>query len=128
MPSRVRISDVASAAGVSIATVSAALNDVESARISAGTQQRVREAAASLGYVPNRLAQGLRAQRSRTIGFMLPIMPCAAAAQAVGRAARMQVLPTVSTMPCSQISRGRTWWTRNGLTRLRPMTGVLSSP
>ena len=70
MPSRVRISDVASAAGVSIATVSAALNDVESARISAGTQQRVREAAASLGYVPNRLAQGLRAQRSRTIGFI----------------------------------------------------------
>jgi LacI family transcriptional regulator len=67
---RVRISDVASAAGVSIATVSAALNDVESARISAGTQQRVREAAASLGYVPNRLAQGLRAQRSSTIGFI----------------------------------------------------------
>ena len=57
------------AAGVSIATVSAALNDVGSARISAGTQQRVREAAASLGYVPNRLAQGLRVQRSGTIGF-----------------------------------------------------------
>ena len=70
MPGRVRISDVASAAGVSIATVSAALNDVESARISADTQQRVREAAASLGYVPNRLAQGLRAQRSSTIGFI----------------------------------------------------------
>jgi LacI family transcriptional regulator len=70
MPGRVRISDVASAAGVSIATVSAALNDVESARISAGTQQRVREAAASLGYVPNRLAQGLRVQRSGTIGFI----------------------------------------------------------
>jgi LacI family transcriptional regulator len=61
---------VASAAGVSIATVSAALNDVESARISAGTRQRVREAAASLGYVPNRLAQGLRVQRSGTIGFI----------------------------------------------------------
>jgi LacI family transcriptional regulator len=70
VPSRVRISDVASAAGVSIATVSAALNDVESARISADTQQRVREAAASLGYVPNRLAQGLRGQRSGTIGFI----------------------------------------------------------
>jgi LacI family transcriptional regulator len=70
VPGRVRISDVASAAGVSIATVSAALNDVESARISAGTRQRVREAAASLGYVPNRLAQGLRVQRSGTIGFI----------------------------------------------------------
>jgi LacI family transcriptional regulator len=70
VPGRVRISDVASAAGVSIATVSAALNDVESARISADTRERVREAAASLGYVPNRLARGLRAQRSGTIGFI----------------------------------------------------------
>jgi LacI family transcriptional regulator len=70
MPGRVRISDVASAAGVSNATVSAALNDVESARISSDTRQRVRETAARLGYVPNRLAQGLRAQRSGTIGFI----------------------------------------------------------
>lgn len=70
VPSRVRISDVASAAGVSIATVSAALNGVESARISADTRQRVREVAARLGYVPNRLAQGLRVQRSGTIGFI----------------------------------------------------------
>jgi LacI family transcriptional regulator len=70
VPSRVRISDVASAVGVSIATVSAALNDVESARISADTRERVREAAARLGYIPNRLAQGLRVQRSGTIGFI----------------------------------------------------------
>jgi LacI family transcriptional regulator len=70
MPGRVRISDVASAAGVSIATVSAALNDVESARISVDTRERVRAAAERLGYVPNRLAQGLRAQRSGTIGFV----------------------------------------------------------
>ena len=70
MPDRVRISDVAVAAGVSIATVSAALNEVESARISADTRARVREVAGRLGYVPNRLAQGLRVQRSGTIGFV----------------------------------------------------------
>ena len=70
MPGRVRISDVASAAGVSIATVSASLNEVVSARISAGTRARVREVADRLGYVPNRLAQGLRFQRSGTIGFV----------------------------------------------------------
>jgi LacI family transcriptional regulator len=70
MPGRVRISDVASAAGVSIATVSASLNDVESARISADTRARVRAVADRLGYVPNRLAQGLRVQRSGTIGFV----------------------------------------------------------
>jgi LacI family transcriptional regulator len=70
VPGRVRILDVASAAGVSIATVSASLNEVESARISAETRARVREVADRLGYVPNRLAQGLRAQRSGTIGFV----------------------------------------------------------
>jgi LacI family transcriptional regulator len=70
VPGRVRISDVASAAGVSIATVSASLNEVESARISADTRARVREVADRLGYVPNRLAQGLRVQRSGTIGFV----------------------------------------------------------
>ena len=70
MPGRVRISDVASAAGVSIATVSASLNEVESARISADTRARVRAVADRLGYVPNRLAQGLRVQRSGTIGFV----------------------------------------------------------
>ena len=61
---------MASAAGVSIATVSASLNEVESARISADTRARVRAVADRLGYVPNRLAQGLRAQRSGTIGFV----------------------------------------------------------
>jgi LacI family transcriptional regulator len=70
MPGRVRISDVASSAGVSIATVSASLNEVESARISADTRARVRAVAERLGYVPNRLAQGLRGQRSGTIGFV----------------------------------------------------------
>jgi LacI family transcriptional regulator len=70
MPGRVRISDVAAAAGVSIATVSASLNEVESARISAVTRARVREVADRLGYIPNRLAQGLRGQRSGTIGFI----------------------------------------------------------
>jgi LacI family transcriptional regulator len=70
VPSSVRISDVASAAGVSNATVSASLNEVESARISADTRARVRAVADQLGYVPNRLAQGLRARRSGTIGFV----------------------------------------------------------
>jgi LacI family transcriptional regulator len=70
MASRVGISDVAAAAGVSIATVSVALNDVEGARVSAQTRDRVRAVAQRLGYVPNRLAQGLRRQRSGIIGFI----------------------------------------------------------
>jgi LacI family transcriptional regulator len=70
MAVRVSIADVAAAAGVSISTVSAALNDVEHARISARTRDRIREVAGRLGYVPNGLARGLRRQRSGMVGFI----------------------------------------------------------
>jgi LacI family transcriptional regulator len=67
---RVSIADVATEAGVSISTVSAALNDVASARISASTRDRIQEVADHLGYVPNGLARGLRRQRSGIVGFI----------------------------------------------------------
>ncbi len=66
---RVRISDVAAAAGVSVTTVSLVLNDVES-RISADTRERVRAAAAATGYAPSSLARGLRQQRTHTVGLI----------------------------------------------------------
>jgi LacI family transcriptional regulator, galactose operon repressor len=53
-----------------MSTVSVALNDVEGARISPQTRDRIRTVAKSLGYVPNRLAQGLRRQRSGIVGFV----------------------------------------------------------
>jgi LacI family transcriptional regulator len=70
MKKRVGIRDVASKAGVSVATVSQALYDVEGARINADTRQRVREAAESLGYSPNHFGRGLRLQRSQTVGLL----------------------------------------------------------
>lgn len=66
---RVRITDVAAAAGVSATTVSLVLNDVES-RISEETRDRVRAAAAAVGYAPSALARGLRQQRTHTIGLI----------------------------------------------------------
>lgn len=66
---RVRISDVASAAGVSVSTVSLVMNDVE-ARIPAATRQRVRDAARAVGYAPSSLARGLRTQQTRTVGLI----------------------------------------------------------
>ena len=66
---RVRISDVAAAAGVSVTTVSLVLNDVES-RISQETRDRVRAAAAAVGYAPSALARGLRQQRTKTVGLI----------------------------------------------------------
>lgn len=66
---RVRISDVATAAGVSTATVSLVLNERD-VRIPAETRERVRRAAAEIGYTPNSVARGLRLQRTRTIGLI----------------------------------------------------------
>ncbi|GAB3282651.1 LacI family DNA-binding transcriptional regulator [Microbacterium lacusdiani] len=66
---RVRISDVAAAAGVSVTTVSLVMNDVE-ARIPEETRHRVREAARAVGYEPSSVARGLRTQRTRTVGLI----------------------------------------------------------
>jgi len=66
----VGIRDVARVAGVSVTTVSHVLNDSPHTRISDTTRQRVRDIASQLGYGPNRMAQGLRTQRSRMIGLI----------------------------------------------------------
>lgn len=66
----VGIRDVAEAAGVSVTTVSHVLNDNPHARASDETRSKVREAAARLGYGPNRMAQGLRTRRSAMIGLL----------------------------------------------------------
>jgi LacI family transcriptional regulator len=78
---RIRIYDVALAAGVSVATASKALNDT--GRMTAETRERVKRAAIDLGFRPNAMARGLLSKRSFTIGlltndtygrFTLPLM------------------------------------------------------
>lgn len=66
----VTIRDVADRSGFSVTTVSHALNDVDGKRIAPGTRQLIRDVAEQLQYRPNRLARGLRSQRSHTIGFV----------------------------------------------------------
>lgn len=66
----VTVHDVARHAGVSIATVSRALNDRE--RISAATRDHVLEIARSLGYQPNDLARSLAGMATQTIALLLP--------------------------------------------------------
>ena len=70
MTTKIGIREVAKAAGVSVTTVSHALNDATSSRVNAETQQHVREVAKDLGYAPNRLASGLRNQRSQILGLV----------------------------------------------------------
>lgn len=64
------IRDVARAAGVSPMTVSRVIND--SARVSTETRERVEQAIARLGYVPNHLARGLTRRKTGTLGLIVP--------------------------------------------------------
>jgi len=61
---------VAKLAGVSVTTVSHVLNDTPQMRVAEETRARVREAAKTLGYGPNRAARALRTNRSGLIGLL----------------------------------------------------------
>jgi LacI family transcriptional regulator len=65
-----RIRDVAELAAVSVATVSRVLNGEPN--VDAELRERVRAAAAQLGYRPNRLARNLRRQQMEAIGIVVP--------------------------------------------------------
>ena len=62
----VTISEIARHCGVSIATVSKALN--RGGDISEATVQRVRQAAQALGYAPNAAARALKTKHSQIWG------------------------------------------------------------
>lgn len=88
----IRVADVAAAAGVSSATASKALNNTGQLRES--TRQRVRDAAARLGFVPERAARTAAADRTITVAllsgdsvgrFSLPILLGAENALSAGR-------------------------------------------
>jgi len=64
------IYDVAKAAKVSLATVSAVVNGT--AYVSPGLKTRVTAAIQKLGYQPNLLARGLATQQTHTIGMVVP--------------------------------------------------------
>ena len=66
----VTIKDVAAHAAVSVATVSAVMN--ENKYVSPELAQRVRESIAVLGYQRNSFARGLKTQVSHSIGLIIP--------------------------------------------------------
>ena len=71
----VTIRDVAKAAGVSVATVSAVLNNCNHVRISPQTRKRVLEVVRKLNYQPKRVAQGLRKGLNYIVGLAVPLQP-----------------------------------------------------
>jgi LacI family repressor for deo operon, udp, cdd, tsx, nupC, and nupG len=75
----VKISDVAEAAGVSVATVSRALSTPT--RVANATRERVEKVASELGYSPNLLARSLRSQQSKLVIVLVtnisnPMLSC----------------------------------------------------
>ena len=66
------ISDIAKAAGVSVATVSRVLSKPDV--VKPATRQRVMEVVDKMGYQPNALAQQLRMQATRNILVIIPSM------------------------------------------------------
>lgn len=83
-PRSVTLHDVARAAGVSPITASRALSNPH--LVSPATRERVHQAVQATGYIPNRLAGGLKSQRSMTVGALVPVISVA------------QFLPTVQTL------------------------------
>ena len=67
---KVRIVDVAREAGVSLGTVSNALNHPEKVR--PDTRRLIQDAIDRLGYTPNQSARMLAGGRNATIGLVLP--------------------------------------------------------
>ena len=65
------IKDVAREAGVSIATVSRVLNDIDV--VNEDTKKKVLDAIKKLGYRPNIVARSLKTHRTRTVGILVPI-------------------------------------------------------
>lgn len=68
--SKPTIRDVASSAGVSIATVSRFLNS--SGYVDENTALRIKNVIDKIGYRPDRIAQGLKSKRSRQIMLVVP--------------------------------------------------------
>ncbi|MCB0033533.1 MAG: LacI family DNA-binding transcriptional regulator [Anaerolineales bacterium] len=70
MTERITIADVARAAGVSMMTVSRAINNKEG--VSAATRARILEIAQQMAFQPNSIAQSLASNRTATIGLVVP--------------------------------------------------------
>jgi LacI family transcriptional regulator len=62
--------DVAAAVGVSVASVSRAINDPST--VSPDTLRRINEAIRELGYAPNIIARSLKVQTSKSVAVVVP--------------------------------------------------------
>lgn len=69
---RVTLKDIAAEVGVHVSTVSRALDPALSASLSPEVVGKIRSTAEAMGYRPNRIAAGLRTNRTMTVGVVIP--------------------------------------------------------
>lgn len=70
MKSKITLKDLAAILGVSVSTVSKALSD--NPEISLPTRKKIKEVAETYNYIPNNIAQSLKAKSTKTIGVIIP--------------------------------------------------------
>lgn len=73
-PAVATLRTIADRTGVSVALVSAVINDSPHVRMSESTRARVVEEIRRSDYVPNQAARSLRLRRSKTLGVVLPAL------------------------------------------------------
>lgn len=71
MPKKTSLKDIAQRLGVSTALVSYVLNNKKENRIGKEIANRIRQVASELNYQPNRMAQSLKTNRTRTLGLIV---------------------------------------------------------
>jgi LacI family gluconate utilization system Gnt-I transcriptional repressor len=84
---RVGVREVAKIAGVAPITVSRALSFPDS--VAPATRQRIAEAVASLGYIPNRIAGSLSSNHTRLIGAIIPTFQSSVSTEFTGGMAKV---------------------------------------
>jgi DNA-binding LacI/PurR family transcriptional regulator len=85
-PRRVRLVDVAEAAGTSAATASRILNGATTFPVSEDLRRRVVHAARELGYRPHAAARSLRMAQAGAVGMLVPTFDNPVYAQLIGSA------------------------------------------
>lgn len=68
---KAKISQIAKASGLSVATVSRALNEDTSWLVKSETRKKVIRAAGKFNYIPDRMARSLRKRQTNTFGFLM---------------------------------------------------------
>lgn len=122
--------DVAAVVGMSVATVSAALNG--SGRVAPATRERIAQAAAALSYSPSLVARGLQRARTDVIGVLLGRVAPAQFEIVVGidegarERGRQLLISTTAMVPADEARRFRDL--SGGLTDAIILISPLSGP